>query len=39
VPVGVPLAPLTATVTESDCAVLMLLEAAVTVTDGAMGFD
>lgn len=37
-PVGVPELPLTVTVTLSDCAVVMLDDAGVTVTEGVVGF-
>jgi hypothetical protein len=37
-PVGVPLVPVTAMATESDCVVVMLLDAGVTVTVGVVGF-
>ena len=37
-PVGVPLAPETAMVTESDCATVMLAAAGVTVTVGVVGW-
>jgi hypothetical protein len=37
-PVGAPLDPETTMVTESDCAVVMLLDAGVTVTVGVVGF-
>jgi hypothetical protein len=37
-PVGMPLGPETAMVTESDCALVMLEAAGVTVTMGVVGF-